>query len=305
MKHKVVILGSGSAGLTAAIYTARAALEPIVIAGREAGGQLMLTSDVENYPGFPEGILGPELMDRMRRQAERFGAQFIDEDATGVDFSRPPFKVITETSEFEAESVIAATGASARWLGLPSEQQFIGRGVSSCATCDGFFFRGKELAVVGGGDTAMEEATFLTKFATKVTVIHRRDQLRASKIMENRAFANDKIDLKWDTVVTNILGNHTVDGLALENVKTQAESELAVSGLFMAIGYNPNTHIFRGQLDLNQAGYINARDEVFTNVEGVFVAGDVEDYRYRQAVTAAGAGCKAALEVESYLAAHE
>ena len=305
MTQKVVILGSGSAGLTAAIYTARAALEPIVIAGREAGGQLMLTSDVENYPGFPEGILGPELMDRMRRQAERFGAQFVDEDATGADFSERPFKVTTETREFEAGSMIAATGASARWLGLPSEQRFIGRGISSCATCDGFFFRGKELAVVGGGDTAMEEATFLTKFATKVTVIHRRDQLRASKIMEQRAFANDKIDFKWDTVVTDVLGNSQVEGLVLEDVKNHSESELAVSGLFVAIGYNPNTEIFRGQLDLNQAGYINARDEVFTNIEGVFVAGDVEDYRYRQAVTAAGAGCKAALEVEAYLAAHE
>ena len=305
MTNKVLILGSGSAGLTAAIYTARAALEPIVIAGREAGGQLMLTSDVENYPGFPEGILGPELMNRMRRQAERFGAQYVDEDATGVDFSKRPFKVKTETSELEAESVVAATGASARWLGLPSEEQFIGRGISSCATCDGFFFRGKELAVVGGGDTAMEEATFLTKFATKVTVIHRRDQLRASKIMEQRAFANDKIDFKWDTVVTDVLGNGQVEGLVLENVKTRAESELAVSGLFVAIGYNPNTEIFRGQLDLNEAGYINARDEIFTNVEGVFVAGDVEDYRYRQAVTAAGAGCKAALEVEAFLAAHE
>ncbi len=305
MTNKVLILGSGSAGLTAAIYTARAALEPIVIAGREAGGQLMLTSDVENYPGFPEGILGPELMDRMRRQAERFGAQYVDEDATGVDFSERPFKVTTETSEFEAESVVAATGASARWLGLPSEEQFIGRGISSCATCDGFFFRGKELAVVGGGDTAMEEATFLTKFATKVTVIHRRDQLRASKIMEQRAFANDKIEFKWDTVVTDVLGNGQVEGLVLENVKTRAESELPVSGLFVAIGYNPNTEIFRGQLDLNEAGYINAREEIFTNVEGVFVAGDVEDYRYRQAVTAAGAGCKAALEVEAFLAAHE
>ena len=305
MNHKVGILGSGSAGLTAAIYTARAALEPIVIAGREAGGQLMLTSDVENYPGFPEGILGPELMDRMRRQAERFGAQYVDEDSTGVDFSQRPFKVATETGEFETESVIVATGASARWLGVPSEERFIGRGVSSCATCDGFFFRGKELAVVGGGDTAMEEATFLTKFATKVTVIHRRDQLRASKIMEQRAFANDKIDFKWDTVVTDVLGNSQVEGLVLEDVKTRAESELAVAGLFVAIGYNPNTEIFRGQLDLNEAGYINARDEIFTNVEGVFVAGDVEDYRYRQAVTAAGAGCKAALEVEAFLAAHE
>ncbi len=305
MAHKVVIIGSGSAGLTAAIYTGRADLKPVVIAGREAGGQLMLTSEVENFPGFPEGILGPELMDRMRKQAERFGAQFVDEDATDVDFSKRPFKITTETQELKAETVVIATGASARWLGLPSEKQLIGRGVSSCATCDGFFFRGKEVAVVGGGDTAIEEATFLTKFATKVTVIHRRDKLRASKIMQDRAFANKKIGFIWDTVVVDVIGKDKVEGIKLEKVKTGKSSDLKVDGLFVAIGYNPNTSIFRGQVDLNEAGYVNVKNEVHTNVEGLFVAGDVEDYRYRQAITAAGAGCKAALEVEAFLAGHE
>ena|SRR5579884_676153 len=299
--RNVVILGSGPAGLTAAIYAARADLQPLVIAGRQAGGQLMLTSEVENFPGFPEGIMGPELMDRMRRQAERFGAEFIDEDATGVDFRNTPLAVMTEGERFEARAVIVATGASARWLGLPSEARLMGRGVSSCATCDGFFFRGKDVAVVGGGDTAMEEALFLTKFATSVTVIHRRHELRASKIMQDRALQHPKIRFVWDSVVRDVLGTDHVEGVVAENLKTKERVEIPVQGLFVAIGYNPNTEIFRGQLDLDERGYVKIYDGSRTNVEGVFVAGDVEDYHYRQAVTAAGAGCRAAMDAEVFL----
>ncbi len=299
--RNVVILGSGPAGLTAAIYTARADLKPLVIAGRQAGGQLMLTSEVENFPGFPEGIMGPELMDRMRQQAERFGAEFVDEDAVGVDFSGEPLVVLTEAERFEARAVIVATGASARWLGLPSEARLMGRGVSSCATCDGFFFRNKDVAVVGGGDTAMEEAIFLTKFARSVTVIHRRDELRASKIMQDRALNHPKITFRWNSTVCDILGTDHVQGIVVEGVKDHRRTEIPIDGVFVAIGYTPNTEIFRGQLELDERGYIRRQDGSRTNVPGVFVAGDVEDYRYRQAVTAAGDGCRAAMDAEVYL----
>jgi len=300
-ERNVVILGSGPAGLTAAIYAARADLRPLVIAGRQAGGQLMLTSEVENFPGFPEGIMGPELMDNMRRQAERFGAEFIDEDATEVDFKKAPLAVMTEGEKYEARAIIVATGASARWLGLPSEARLMGRGVSACATCDGFFFRGKDVAVVGGGDTALEEALFLTKFASSVTVIHRRHELRASKIMQDRALNHPKMRFIWDSVVYDVLGKDHVEGVQVENVKSHERSDVAVQGLFVAIGYTPNTDIFRGQLELDEKGYIRMYAGSRTNVEGVFVAGDVEDFHYRQAVTAAGAGCRAAMDAEVFL----
>jgi thioredoxin reductase (NADPH) len=300
-ERNVIILGSGPAGLTAAVYTARADLKPLVIAGRQAGGQLMLTSEVENFPGFPEGIMGPELMDRMRQQAERFGAEFIDEDATAVDFSGKPLAVMTDGERYEGNAVIIATGASARWLGLPSEARLMGRGVSSCATCDGFFFRGKDVAVVGGGDTALEEAIFLTKFAKSVAVIHRRNELRASKIMQDRALHHPKIRFIWDSAVTEVLGSEHVQGVILENLRTRHRTDLSVDGLFVAIGYTPNTEIFQGQVDLDERGYVKVSDGTRTNVAGVFVAGDVEDYRYRQAITAAGEGCKAAMDAEVYL----
>lgn len=300
-EREIIILGSGPAGLTAAIYTARAELKPLVIAGRQAGGQLMLTSEVENYPGFPEGIMGPELMQRMREQAERFGAEFVDEDASKVDFTGQSRIVETEGERFSGRAVILATGASARWLGLPSEARLMGRGVSACAVCDGFFFRGKDVAVVGGGDTAMEEALFLTKFANRVEVIHRRHELRASRIMQDRALNNPKISFIWDSAVTDVLGTDTVDGVTVKNLKTGSESRVPVQGLFIAIGYTPNTEIFKGQIELNEKGYIIRREHSRTNVPGVFVAGDVEDFRYRQAVTAAGDGCRAALDAEAYL----
>ncbi len=297
----VIILGSGPAGLTAAVYTARADLNPLVVAGRQAGGQLMLTTEVENFPGFPEGIMGPELMDRMRQQAERFGAEFIDEDAIEVDFRGRPLAVVTEGDRFESRAVIIATGASARWIGLPSESRLMGRGVSSCATCDGFFFRNKAIAVVGGGDTAMEEAIFLTKFASSVTVVHRRHELRASKIMQDRALNHPKISFIWDSHVVDILGSDRVKGVMIENLKSRDTHELTIEGLFVAIGYTPNTEIFRGQIDLDERGYVRLVDRTKTNVPGVFVAGDVEDYHYRQAITAAGDGCRAAMDVEVFL----
>jgi thioredoxin reductase (NADPH) len=302
--RNVVILGSGPAGLTAAIYTARAALSPLVIAGTQAGGQLMLTSEVENYPGFPDGVQGPELMAKFREQAERFGAEVVDDDAISVDFSSRPYTISTEKQSWKTHAVIVATGASAIWLGLPAEERLRGRGISTCATCDGFFFRGKEIAVVGGGDTAVEEATFLTRFANKVTLIHRRDQLRASKIMQERAVKDPKIDFIWDTVVEDVLGKDSVEALKLKNVKTGAVSEFPTQGLFIAIGYTPNTSILQGKIDLNEKGYVVPvpGTETHTKVEGVFVAGDVEDFHYRQAITAAGAGCKAALDAERYLA---
>jgi thioredoxin reductase (NADPH) len=302
--RNVIIIGSGPAGLTAAIYAARAALKPLVIAGAQSGGQLMLTSEVENYPGFPEGIMGPELMANFRSQAERFGAEIVDEDAVAVDFQQRPFTVSTEGTRFKARSVIIATGASAIWLGLESETRLRGRGVSTCATCDGFFFRGKELVVVGGGDTAVEEATFLTRFATKVTLVHRRDQLRASKIMQERAFKDPKIGFLWNTVVDDVLGDEKVEGVRLRDVATGKRTDFRTDGLFVAIGYRPNTEMLRGQIELNEKGYVVPLPgtETQTNIPGVFVAGDVEDFHYRQAVTAAGAGCKAALDAERYLA---
>ncbi|RME81007.1 MAG: thioredoxin-disulfide reductase [Planctomycetota bacterium] len=303
-KHEVIIIGSGPAGLTAAIYCSRARLEPLCIAGYKRGGQLMITSEVENFPGFPEGIQGPELMERFRKQAERFGTQFIDKDATGVDFSQKPFKVMVEDETFEANAVIIATGADAKWLGLESEQRLIGRGVSSCATCDGAFFRDKIVYVVGGGDSAVEEATFLTRFAKEVHLVHRRDQLRASKIMQERLFASPKVQVHWDSVVEEVLGKDLVEGVRLKNVKTGETSEHPCHGFFVAIGHKPNTEIFKGQIEMDDQGYIIVHNETQTSVEGVFVAGDVHDKRYRQAITASGLGCMAALDTEKYLEAH-
>lgn len=300
--HNVIILGSGPAGLTAALYTARANLKPLVIEGSQPGGQLTLTTTVENFPGFPDGIMGPELMEAMKAQAAKFGAEFVSGDATAADFSQNPFRIEVDGDKtYEARSVIIATGASSKMLGLENEWQYIGRGLSTCATCDGFFFRDKKLAVVGGGDSALEEAIFLTKYASSVTVIHRRDELRASKIMQERAFANDKIDFIWDTVVEGIIGDPMVSALVLRNRKTNETREFPVDGLFIAIGHRPNTDIFRGQLDMDETGYINAVNRTHTNVEGVFVAGDVQDQRYRQAITAAGSGCMAAIDCERWL----
>jgi len=299
----VIILGSGPAGLTAALYAARAMLEPVVIEGGEAGGQLMLTTEVENYPGFPQGILGPELIAAMKEQAARFGAEFVSGDATAVDLSRRPFRVETTAGTFECRSLIVATGASANLLGLDSERALIGHGVSTCATCDAFFFRGKEVMVAGGGDSAVEDALYLTKFATKVTVIHRRDQLRASKIMQQRAFDNEKIGFAWDSVVDEIpdVAQGKVVGVRLRNVKTGDVSELPCDGVFIAIGHTPNTRLFEGQLELDVKGYIVLKNSTETSVPGVFAAGDVVDPRYKQAVTAAGMGCRAALDAEKWL----
>jgi len=299
---RVVILGSGAAGLTAALYCARAELKPLVISGVPAGGQLLITTDVENYPGFPEGIQGPELIDRMRRQAARFGAEFLDDNVVEVDLSHRPFVVRTGTQgTVHADAVIVATGANARWLDLPSERRLQGHGVSACATCDGFFFKGKELAVVGGGDTAMEEALFLTNFATHVTIIHRRSTLRASPIMQGRAHAHPKVSFLLDSEVTEVLGQDAVEGLRVKNVKTGQTSELKVGGLFLAIGHVPATEVFRGKLDLDAEGYLRVHDHTRTSVEGVFAAGDVHDRHYRQAVTAAGSGCMAAIDAERWL----
>ncbi len=298
---KVVIIGSGPAGLTAAVYAARANLAPLVFAGHMYGGQLMLTTEVENYPGFPDGIMGPELMEAFRAQAERFGSVIHNVDVTEVDFAKRPFVVRTAEDEYTADSVIVATGASARWLNIPGEARLRGRGVSTCATCDGAFFRQKHIVVVGGGDSAMEEALFLTRFGSKVTVIHRRDALRASKIMADRALSHEKIAFVWNTAVEEVLGEDATAALKLKNLVTGEESVLDADALFIAIGHNPNTAIFRGQLDLDAAGYIVSEDGVRTNVEGVFVAGDVYDVRYKQAVTAAGSGCRAAIDVEKYL----
>jgi thioredoxin reductase (NADPH) len=301
-RRKVAIIGSGPAGLTAAIYAARANLEPLVVAGNVPMGQLMITSDVENYPGFPEGIQGPELMQKFRDQAERFGATILERDATRVDFSSRPFGIWVGNDEYRADTVIVATGASALWLGLESEEEFRGRGVSACATCDGFFFRGREVAVVGGGDTALEEATFLTRFADKVTMLVRRGEFRGSKIMQDRALNHPKIDVLWNKEVTEVRGEMTVGSLQLRDTDTGEESELAVQGMFVAIGYKPNTELFAGQLDIGPGGYLDVKGETGSNVEGVFIAGDVHDHHYRQAVTAAGDGCKAAIDAERWLA---
>lgn len=299
--RKVIILGSGSAGLTAAIYAGRAQLRPLVVSGTQRGGQLTLTTDVENFPGFAEGIQGPELMEIMRRQAERFDVDFIDDDATAVDFRRRPFEVSVGAEELLADAVIIATGAGTNWLGLPSEQRLIGHGVSSCAPCDAFFFKGKEVAVVGGGDSAMEEALVLTKFATKVTIIHRRERFRASKIMAERALRHGKISVLWNTTVEDVIGDGAVRGLRLRDAQTGKAREFKVDGLFVAIGHHPNTELFRGQIDLDEQGYIVLREQTMTNIPGVFAAGDVHDHRYRQAVTAAGWGCMAAMDVERFL----
>jgi thioredoxin reductase (NADPH) len=303
--RELVIVGSGPAGLTAAIYAARASLEPLVIEGLGAGGQLMLTSDVENYPGFPDGILGPELMTKLREQAARFGAEFVTADADRVDLSSAPFGVWVGNDEYRAEAVIISTGASARMLGLESEGRLLGHGVSTCATCDGFFFRDKPIAVVGGGDSAIEEALFLTKFATKVTVLHRREELRASKIMQERAFANPKVEFRWNTVVDDVVGNGSVESLKLRDTVTGEASELTVQGLFVAIGHDPNTELFKGQVETDENGYILLphAGSTRTSVEGVFAAGDVADHVFRQAITAAGTGCMAAIEAERWLEA--
>ena len=298
---KMVIVGSGPAGLTAAIYAARANLEPIVISGYAPGGQLMITSDVENYPGFPDGIQGPELMQKFREQAERFGTRFVDVDVDRVDFSERPFRLWADNIAYTADSVVVATGASALWLGLDNETRLRGRGVSACATCDGFFFRGKKVAVVGGGDTALEEATFLTRFATDVTLLHRRDQFRGSKIMQQRALDNPKINVRWNTEVADVLGQDKVEALRLRDTVTGEEADEPVEGLFVAIGYKPNTDVFRDWLDVDDKGYLTVTDETHTRVDGVFVAGDVHDHRYRQAVTAAADGCKAAIDAERWL----
>jgi thioredoxin reductase (NADPH) len=303
--ERVLIIGSGPAGLTAAIYAARANLAPLVLAGGLYGGQLMLTTEVENYPGFPDGILGPDLMIKFREQAERFGARIENVDATSVDFSKKPFIVRTADEEFHAKTVIVATGASARWLEIPGEEKLRGRGVSTCATCDGAFFREKHIVVVGGGDSAMEEALFLTRFGRRVTVIHRREGLRASKIMAERSRSHPKIDFIWNTVVDEVLGEHHMTGLKLRNVHDNSVMEYEADALFIAIGHTPNTAIFQGQLDLDEMGYIVSPDGTQTNIDGVFVAGDVNDIRYKQAITAAGVGCRAAMDAERYLEAME
>jgi thioredoxin reductase (NADPH) len=299
----VVIIGSGPAGLTAAIYAARANLEPVVIAGSAPGGQLMLTSDVENYPGFPDGVQGPDLMASFRAQAERFGARLVDVDIDRVDFSSRPFRVWARGTEYRAQAVIVATGASALWLGLDSETRLRGRGVSACATCDGFFFRDREIAVVGGGDTAFEEATYLTRFATKVHLFHRRDTFRASKIMVDRAANHDKIEIHPNTAIEEVLGDAKVEGLRLRDTVTGDERSVPIDGLFVAIGYRPNTEAFRDWLEVDEAGYLVVRDETGSKIDGVFIAGDVHDHRYRQAVTAAADGCKAAIDAERWLEA--
>ncbi len=299
--YDVIIIGSGPSGYTAAIYAARANLSVLMFQGYQIGGQLMLTSDVENYPGFEEGILGPPMMEKFEMQARRFGTEMIPEDVSAVDFSKRPFKVTADSGEYAARTIIITTGASAKWLGLPSEERLQGRGVSACATCDGFFFRNKDVVVVGGGDTALEEATFLTRYASHVTLVHRRDSLRASKIMQDRAFKNPKISFIWDTEVVEVLGDDAVTGLRLRNVKNGEEYILPTQGLFLAIGHEPNTGLFKGIIDMDKKGYITPVEYTMTNIPGVFAAGDVTDHRYRQAVTAAGDGCRAAIDLERWL----
>ncbi len=305
--HKVIIIGSGPAGLTAAVYTGRANLHPLVFEGLQPGGQLTITTEVENYPGFPKGIMGPEMMELFREQAQRFGADTQFKEVTSVDFSKRPFKVVVDDKEYFGETVIVATGATAKLLNIPSEATYMGYGVSACATCDGFFFKDQEVFVVGGGDTAMEEASFLTKFASKVTIVHRRDQFRASKIMQDRVLKNPKVSVIWDSVVDQVLGEDrngkkTVTGLKLKNVKSGAISEVKADGLFMAIGHQPNTQLFKGILTMDEKEYLKVQPgSTRTNIAGVFAAGDVADSYYRQAVTAAGTGCMAAIDAERFL----
>jgi thioredoxin reductase (NADPH) len=306
--RKVIIIGSGPAGLTAAVYAARASLAPLVIEGEpsstsdQPGGQLMLTTEVENFPGFPDGIMGPELMMRFREQAVRFGAEFITEKATRVDFSERPFGVWVRDQEYRAEAILVSTGAQSLMLGLEAETRLLGHGLSTCATCDGFFFRGHEIGVVGGGDSAIEEALFLTKFATRVHLIHRRDSLRASKIMQERAKANDKITFRWNSVVTDLVGDGKLEGATIQDTTTGEESVLPVTGLFVAIGHRPNTDLFKGVLEMDDNGYLVTRPgSTYTNIPGVFACGDVQDHTYRQAVTAAGSGCMAAIDAERWL----
>jgi len=301
--YDVVIIGSGPSGYTAAIYAARANLSVLMFQGYEIGGQLMQTTDVENYPGFEEGILGPDMMEKFEAQARRFGTEMLTEDVTAIDFSQRPFTLTADSGTYQARAVIISTGASAQWLGLASETRLKGRGVSACATCDGFFFKGKDVAVIGGGDTAMEEANFLTRYATHVTVIHRRNSLRASKIMQDRAMKNPKISFIWESEVAEVLGEEDVSGLLLRNLRTGDESVLPVQGLFLAIGHKPNTDLFKGIITMDQGGYLVPVEHTMTNIPGVFAAGDVTDHRYRQAVTAAGDGCRAAIDVERWLEA--
>jgi thioredoxin reductase (NADPH) len=303
--YDVIIIGSGSAGYTASIYACRAGRKTLVLAGSIPGGQLMITSEVENYPGFPEGVLGPELMEKFRRQAERFGPEIVYDDVSFVDFSSRPFKIVAGGKTYEGKSVIIATGANAKWLGLPSETKFRGRGVSSCATCDGFFFKGKDVVTVGGGDTAMEEANFLANITNSVTVVHRRDMLRASKIMQERATANPKIRFIWDSAVKEITGDDKVTGVQLHNLKSGKDSHVKAEGVFVAIGYEPNTGFLKGKVELDSQGYVVTRKETETSVPGVFAAGDVRDHKYRQAITAAADGCKAAIDADRFLAEHK
>jgi thioredoxin reductase (NADPH) len=306
--HKVIILGSGAAGLTAAIYAARANLEPVVIEGSQPGGQLTITTDVENYPGFPKGIMGPELMEDFKKQAERFGTKMVFGDVTAVDLKQRPFQVTVGKDSYTCDALVIATGATAKLLGLKSEKKLMGYGVSACATCDGFFFKDKEVVVVGGGDTAMEEALFLTKYATKISVVHRRDALRASKIMQDRAKKNSKIGFIWDSAVDEIIGdpkNGGVTGVKLKNLKTGAAQDFKIDGVFIAIGHEPNTKLFVGQLDMDEVGYLITQKGTATNIPGVFACGDVQDRIYRQAVTAAGTGCMAAIDAERYLESQE
>lgn len=306
MAEKLIVIGSGPAGWTAAVYAARAEMSPVVIEGRVPGGQLMLTTEVENFPGFPVGIQGPELMEIMKKQAERFGTKIISDNVERVDFSVHPFKVWTADKEYEAESIIVATGATAKWLNVPGEQRLMGHGVSACATCDGFFFKEKEIVVVGGGDAALEEANFLTKFASKITVVVRKEELKASKIMQERALKNPKITFLWNSEVHEVLGEQKISGLKIFNNKTNETTEFATEGLFVAIGHEPNTEIFKGQLELDVKNYIAIKPgSTHTSVEGIFAAGDVADHVYRQAITAAGTGCMAALDAERYLASKE
>lgn len=304
--ENVIIVGSGPAGLTAAVYTARARLEPLMIEGEEAGGQLMLTTDVENYPGFDHGVTGPNLIAVMRKQAERFGTRFLTRNVTNIDLSKKPFEVTVGKETFYSKTIIVSTGASAKYLGLPSEKKYMNRGVSACATCDGAFFKEVHVGVVGGGDTAMEEANFLTRFASKVFLIHRRDQFRASKIMVERTLKNPKVEVIYDTEVTEVLGDEKgVNGLALKNLKTGKIETKPVHGLFLAIGHKPNTDVFKGQLDMNETGYLLTKPgSTYTNIPGVFAAGDVQDPTYRQAITAAGTGCMAAIDAERWLEAN-